>query len=1049
MNNQRPSASRRPRRRPASEAIAALDWTALATALHGPRRGARAGISDAALREYFGAGELERLRALAEHARLRAGEAKLGNVVLLPGIMGSNLSTIDRRGRSDLVWVRFVRLVLGAVGRLKLADDGRDDAALGFAVQATGVDHRTYAGVLLYLAARWNVVPFPFDWRKDIGVAADGLAQFIRDTFHSQPVHLLAHSMGGLVARAFIRRHRPMWDAMRGDDGASGGRLVMLGTPNYGSFAAVHALSGGERLVRLLACADLSHSLRQLLEILATFPGSYQLLPAPGRIAAAEQAIYRAETWRDLPISARHLRRAFEFYGELEHGDSVDPARMTYIAGCARETLDGLAITASGEFEFRTTLNGDGRVTHALGRLDGVPTYYVDEAHGDLPRDATVHAAIDELLTTGATTVLATQPIPARGLPRAGAWRRPPEEAALRAALLSVAHRTKRGVASDAEQRAAELLLLRAAMGQGEPSEAPRVAAAAAAPPAQRRRLQVDLVHGDIATVAAPVAVVGHYKGVRPVRAEGAVDRALGGWIAAAEAAGMLGANLGEVFLIPKMRHRLRADAALLAGMGDPGQFGREDLRFLMTNVGLAIASLGATRFATVLVGSGAGNLPRDQAVRMLLAGLCDALQRFAAPPPLTRVMLVDTDFDAIAEMHDVLAELVRSDAIRGLELRVGRLPKRRRLPVERAPRNAPPEIERRITVERDGNRFRYAALTMSAVVPAREVTVQSFFADGAAEHLMRAETAEDQERYGRLLTTYLLPEDFQSVIDNGPLTLILDHSSASFPWEMASIRSAGGSRVFGTDLRMTRQFRTMLSRAPGVAPPTDRRLRVLLVADPAPERELQLAGARREGRAVARVLDTFKDRLDLHVVERIGAAECDPVELLALILDGEFDVIHFAGHGVFDQERPERSGWVFGGDRLLSPREIFRARRVPRLVFANACFSAVMQQRPVRAATEMNRKLAGLAEAFFERGVQNYLGSGWPVADDLAVQFASTFYEECLNGNTLADSLATARERILHQGTTWGTYQLYGQAAARLTEPPSTGASRRRARQR
>ncbi len=103
------------------------------------------------------------------------------------------------------------------------------------------------------------------------------------------------------------------------------------------------------------------------------------------------------------------------------------------------------------------------------------------------------------------------------------------------------------------------------------------------------------------------------------------------------------------------------------------------------------------------------------------------------------------------------------------------------------------------------------------------------------------------------------------------------------------------------------------------------------------------------------------------------------------------------------------------------------------RLVFANACFSAVVREGPALTADEMNRHLAGLAEAFFERGIQNYIGTGWPVADDPAVTFAATFYEEALKGETLGEALALAREKILSEGSIWGAYQYYGQVDATL----------------
>jgi pimeloyl-ACP methyl ester carboxylesterase len=66
----------------------------------------------------------------------------------------------------------------------------------------------------------------------DIHEAVDGFAQ--RDA----PLHFVAHSMGGLVARAYIAKYRP--DRLAG--------VVMLGTPNNGSEVA--DLLSGSRVYR-------------------------------------------------------------------------------------------------------------------------------------------------------------------------------------------------------------------------------------------------------------------------------------------------------------------------------------------------------------------------------------------------------------------------------------------------------------------------------------------------------------------------------------------------------------------------------------------------------------------------------------------------------------------------------------------------------------------------------------------------------------------------------------------------------------------------------
>jgi hypothetical protein len=315
-----------------------------------------------------------------------------------------------------------------------------------------------------------------------------------------------------------------------------------------------------------------------------------------------------------------------------------------------------------------------------------------------------------------------------------------------------------------------------------------------------------------------------------------------------------------------------------------------------------------------------------------------------------------------------------------------------------------------------------------------RDVEINATFARGAADRLMSSTTRDEQIKFGELLYTYLVPEDFHRMIDSGkPLKLILDRSTASYPWEMACFRSAQNpNRVssLGVDLRVTRQFRTLLSSTPGMKPVLNRNLKVLIIADPAREPDYQLPGARREGREVASVFRNFPAKqhgIFVEVEEHIGPDQCDPVEILALLLSGAFDIVHYAGHGDYDKDNPAGSGWIFDKDCVLSAREIFRARKVPRLVFANACFSAVTTRGQALSADEQSKGLASIAQAFFERGVSNYIGSGWPVNDEQATKLARTFYEGLLTGKPICDALQAGRAEISGYGDTWGAYQHYG----------------------
>lgn len=1026
-----------------------MDWDEFEAQLTPSTRGGKSrAASDQALRDHFGPEKYERLQRLAERvrsARHKQGPLR-GNIIFIPGIMGSELS-VTEDGDDDVVWVSFLKLIWGGIAKLRLDKDGLQEADSGLRVQPSGLDKDSYAETILWLKAYWNVEPFVYDWRKDLDQAADNLKDLIETKFKDQPVHLVAHSMGGLVSRNFIRLYPKVWKAMLEPKKVQGGRLIMLGTPNYGSYAIANAMVAGDKLVRRLAAADLKHDLDEVLDVLNGFVGSYQLLPSPAKLAVSEQALYESGKWGRYPVVATHLERARRFHADLDAATTIDPERMTYIAGCNQETLTGLRIDGPGMFEFDTTLKGDGRVPHALGLLPGVPTYYVDEIHGDLQKHEQVLEAMDEILRTGKSGALPTEPVTPRAVraltsPRVRAVQDRQEAEQIR----RIAEATTADRSSAAERRRAEELLRQAIMAQAPsvsraaPAAMPTMTAAGPAnqrPAREKISLNVEVVQGDIRDIKAPAVVVGHYRGVPPVRAVGALDEALEFWISKAVKRGLIGGGVGEVFLIPNTQKSLAASAVILAGMGEYGRFNREDLDLLFANVTYGVTALGWREFATVVIGSGEGNLSLAQAIEGMLEGVGSALRRLGGHERLETLRIVEYDKKRFDSIKDLLHHISMNQND-GLKLRIMEraLPKRRRRKQSSPPANVDTMKGSRITIERDGDVFRFSAIREQAVIPVREIAIQSAYAEGAADFLMGSRSLEDQQKYGKLLHSYLMPEDFQDMLEVTPLTLMVDRSTAAFPWEMAAFEQHGKAIFYGPGRQLTRQFRTTLSGPPGlVAPQTDDRLRVLVIADPAPEAELQLPGAREEGRAVVQILQTIKEQqgLDLRIEQRIGATECDPVELLALILSEEFDLIHYSGHGDFDEKNPAQSGWIFSKEHVLSARDIFRARRVPRLIFANACFSGVVRSGKPFSLEESNRNLAGLAQAFFERGVQNYIGTGWPVDDAAALTFAKAFYSEALAGADLGSALGMARGEILHLGSTWGAYQHYGQATAKL----------------
>ena len=82
----------------------------------------------------------------------------------------------------------------------------------------------------------------PYDWRKDVDdVARDYLKKKIDDALEKNPgqhkVHIIAHSMGGLVTRSYIQSSSYSNDISR---------FAIIGTPNHGSANAYYMWYGGD-----------------------------------------------------------------------------------------------------------------------------------------------------------------------------------------------------------------------------------------------------------------------------------------------------------------------------------------------------------------------------------------------------------------------------------------------------------------------------------------------------------------------------------------------------------------------------------------------------------------------------------------------------------------------------------------------------------------------------------------------------------------------------------------------------------------------------------
>ena len=1106
------------------------------------------------LRTYLGNERYRRMRGLALRLFSRPKSGTMGKVVLIPDFMGTPLSRIDWEGTEEPtpIWMSIPRLMAGQFDLLRLNEDGFSGVDRRFDIVPTGVFKRDYGDLILTLAQDWEVRVLWYDWRKDLRLAASSLESKLGEWFGvDQSVHLVGFGMGGLVARYFIHEYADRWKAMwrkgSAHEAQRGGRLLLLGVPNQGTFLIPQILTGQAEMVRRLVQIDQRQNAAELVRTFRSFVSLYQLLPRP-ESEKLFHPLYDPDTYRGSkppqgqdvssvylevcranPIPRRLFDNALKFEAGLEN--TLDGRRTIAISGYGIPTVVGYhdpTILHLAEACLVSEDGGDGIVPLELARpeADGVREYFVREEHGALITNPKLLSNLSRLLAEGRSDALPDQPpeLKPRQPVAEESGRDKPASRRSRYHAIVTHLASRRGSPEPdeptVEEREVEEGLTRDLLG----GQAEMLRAQPSDVTSKTPSIEIGLIHGSIHAIdrllsdrndptIQPVdaLAVGLYIGEKPSGPTLELDRAISrsflernGRASTDDTPmperdliltqfalrGLIRSELGQPFFLTDPRgsdasEALPARLIALVGMGVPGRFGVPELTVLARELCWAIGRLGKTHLAVAALGTKDNNLTPAEAISGWVRGIVSALTGAGINEELhlQRLTLVIDDAAKIEPLQTAIkAEQKRYGQGGGTESEsrcdIGYRPYSpielahfRRLAIEeeidrireRGGQNRDPRPEpTRVTLGLSGSTYRYGAIKTGASVSEREITLPTKLVDEVCSELTMERTLSLQLERGQFLGQLILPEDLRPILaTNAPLVMMLDSATARIPWEMVALREAPGEqaddpsnltamepeRLFlGTSRGFTRQLRTTFAPPPEPPPPRYRRLRVLVVADPA--RDAHLPGAELEGTEVADLFERFNTVHErtpnrVEVLRLFGPAEAKLTNVLREIMRRSYDVMHFAGHCVYDKANPAASGWIFSDGGRLTASELRRIDRVPRFIFSNACESGVTPDRTDKRSVDLPPTFA---ESFFARGVANLVCTAWPVDDAAARQFALALYAALLGmldpaepqPMVMYEAMRYARLAIANAPTaarTWGAYQHYGDPFFRLLD--------------
>ena len=929
---------------------------------------------------------------------IELGEVKSDNItgekpviVLLPGIMGSNLHFKEER-----IWMDIEQLRKGGVDKYLRID--QQDISSKSAIKNFYGDFKKYFNDRAY-----DVSMHSFDWRKSVSEEVDKFEEKIQGLLKlNTPFQIVSHSMGGLLVREWKWKFKETWNAFKKRKHA---KWIMLGTPWMGSYLIMEVLTGHAKRVKQIDMIDRKRSKKELLSIFSRYKGVFELLPINDEkfeTAAFWQGIIKHVGTQEMVIPGQAMLSHFaDFKNKVKKNAPIkneDANFIYYIAGWKKGTVSGYDENAYNIFKghhlkYQKTREGDGSVTWETGIPKGLleeHLYFSGSNHTNLAKDEEVLKAVYDISRSGKSSLDHEKP------------------------LFSFRDGSTEGVGED------EIVDF-----YDEEQYINNIFDTEYSKPGKKKQLRIMITvsNADLKWSKFPL-MVGHFQKDGIVSAESTLDYYLKGKLTERHRMNFYPGKIGEQTIVFDLDNYPKG--GIIIGLGNKDVLTGYELAQSVQKSVLKYALLVRDNFSnkkmasrlngisTLLIGNAYGKLSMLESARSIIIGVQNANQLIMdignGLKPINELEFVDYYEDKAYECYKILKSLEneRNTIFITLnqDINKGYGNKKRMI---RRESSAWWQSFTTVMVK-DDKEVGFPYLKYSSYGGLSNVTLRNVYSDlKLAEYL--ADELSKQPNWNKedskVIFELLIPNAYKDFVRNHRnIEWKMDVDAAKFPWEMFHDTNYGNKPTF-VESGMIRQ---LYSETANENPSLVTNNEAIVIGDPLYNsvKLPQLNGALEEAKTVSALLENNN-------VTVKSLLRSNPIEIIKAIYAQEYKIMHIASHGVYEEE-PKRVGIAIGDNQFLSPGTIKQMSAIPEFVFINCCYSGTINSLAEEYSRNRHKLAANVGTQFIELGVKAVVVTGWAVHDGAALLFAKCLYQFMYEGDNFGSAVQRARSECYNQ---------------------------------